>query len=823
MRIDRLLLIGITSLSIASVSLVAGVLLWGLVRVDGSHRKGLAGISQSVDGQNNLVFENLNRQATDVGQNIWDVTERVAREQLRNVGHETANRIKGMMDIPFATIRAVADAILFIRRESSVSGAPPSRGQVEHYLLDFLQRNDYARGVFCGWEPNAFDGRDADFIGKENPDPEMKSANPDYVSEGAFLPWYYRDDDKIVRGFLDDYLISDAYYYTGARDSKREFITEPYFDSGVTVVSFCVPMLDEENVLGVVGFDIDLQEPRDFVAQCKPFEAGFAMLLSPSGAIIYHPSEAINYTTKTSTAGVEEQAYRQLAEVPGLEAVAEHLADDLGVYTSNTIATGTPGTEMFVLHVPLQIGHYPQKWTLVIAAPVADVMKSRDAAKKNVDTMVSEIAQQHTTFQQSLETDTLAVSTAATNEFHRILRTVLLTGGGVLVFSIIVGVVFARRVNRSVNARDFWYRQILDSLGDMVTVTDTKGSVTFVNKRAIDFLQKPLQECVRQDAASLWREALGTQHDQCGLPLLLASGDQRSQLAEGGVDWEIHAGSLVNEGGERNGMIERASDVSDREYAFQLVAKIEAITSTTVAQTESITSVSDRLSRGAHEQASGMQTITSGMQQVNLQTVQNAASAERANTLSRDAASAARDGQKHMDAMVASMQQISENARSTQNVIRTIDDIAFQTNLLALNAAVEAARAGQLGKGFAVVAEEVRRLASRSAQAASETQELIAKSNAQIDGGVLVANETAAALSTIAQHVSEVSKLISDITSSSHEQTSHVGRITETLQSVDGVTQQNLGLASTTSDAAQNLSSEVGQLQELLQRFRNRS
>jgi len=79
-----------------------------------------------------------------------------------------------------------------------------------------------------------------------------------------------------------------------------------------------------------------------------------------------------------------------------------------------------------------------------------------------------------------------------------------------------------------------------------------------------------------------------------------------------------------------------------------------------------------------------------------------------------------------------------KNTAETQSIISTIQNIAFQTNILALNASVEAARAGQHGKGFSVVADEVRNLASKSAESASQIE---TKLKAIHDSSELIVND----------------------------------------------------------------------------------
>ncbi|MCL2709944.1 MAG: methyl-accepting chemotaxis protein [Planctomycetaceae bacterium] len=235
-----------------------------------------------------------------------------------------------------------------------------------------------------------------------------------------------------------------------------------------------------------------------------------------------------------------------------------------------------------------------------------------------------------------------------------------------------------------------------------------------------------------------------------------------------------------------------------------------------------VSATTHSLSSGAQQAAASLEAITTSMNEISNQTKQNAESANQARDLAQTASKAAAEGQGAMQEMTEAMGRITQNSNEIQRVIKVIDDIAFQTNLLALNAAVEAARAGQHGKGFAVVAEEVRNLASRSAKAAQETSELIAKSGQEIERGGEVASHTAEILNTIVEQIKQTTDLVAGIAVASNEQAQGVNQVSIGLQQIDSVTQQNTASAEESASAANEMSAMAANLQKLVAQFKLR-
>lgn len=211
------------------------------------------------------------------------------------------------------------------------------------------------------------------------------------------------------------------------------------------------------------------------------------------------------------------------------------------------------------------------------------------------------------------------------------------------------------------------------------------------------------------------------------------------------------------------------------------------------------------LSERTQSQAASLEEIAAAVEQMTAAITQTADNGQKAQTFSAQTLALTDKAHLVMGESITSMTEIKDASERINTFIELIDSIAFQTNLLALNAAVEAARAGEQGRGFAVVAGEVRSLASKSSDAATEIRTLIEQVVSQVQQGADKLDETNSEFERVTQGIQSVNDLITEISHSAREQATGLSQVNQAISELDQGVQQNAALVEQTSDSAQNL------------------
>ena len=235
---------------------------------------------------------------------------------------------------------------------------------------------------------------------------------------------------------------------------------------------------------------------------------------------------------------------------------------------------------------------------------------------------------------------------------------------------------------------------------------------------------------------------------------------------------------------------------------------------------EEIRAASDDLAVRNEQQAASLEETAAAMNQVTDLVRQSARSATEAQGSIAETHKKAVDGGDVVRRAVEAMAAIEKSAQQITQIIDVIDGIAFQTNLLALNAGVEAARAGDAGRGFAVVANEVRALAQRSADAASNIKELILTSSQQVNQGVTLVGETGSLLEAIVDRVGAVNGQVQHIAEAAVTQATSLEQVNVSVGDMDRMTQQNAAMVEQSTAAARSLADEAAELGRLVSQFR---
>ncbi|WP_442964700.1 cache domain-containing protein [Pseudomonas sp. GCEP-101] len=159
----------------------------------------------------------------------------------------------------------------------------PQREQIDAVMREYLTRNPELLAFACGCEPNAFDGRDSEFVDA-----------PGHDASGRFMAYWHRGSGVAQRECLVGYDRADGSgdWYQVPRDKGRDVFMEPYEysvgGSTVLMTSFMSPMLANGRFLGILGADYTLQQLQESLGQLTPMGNGRYALLSNAGVYVTH-------------------------------------------------------------------------------------------------------------------------------------------------------------------------------------------------------------------------------------------------------------------------------------------------------------------------------------------------------------------------------------------------------------------------------------------------------------------------------------------------------------------------------------------------------
>ena len=708
---------------------------------------------------------------------IYSTTITMAEEEGVALAQMQANRIDAEIEVALDAARTLAQTLSALKNRTTPIAL--SRVEVNVMIRQVLASNPKFVGISNGWEPDAFDGKDAQYIDSTGHD-----------ETGRFIPYWSRNGaGQITLEPLVDYATAD--WYVLPKQTGQETIVEPYIypvqGEDVLMTTLAAPIVANGQFYGMVGVDITLDFLQRLADEMDIDNgAGQLFLISNQGLL----------------AGVTGRPELVGQSIDSLDGELKEHINKFDFHQNEVVFKHDNQLEILV---PIEFGRSAAPWWVM-----ARISLERATAK------------------------------AYTLVWQLIGIGVLLAGAGLALLWVVAGRT-TRPIRGLIQVAQALASGNLDveALGNP---DDETGVLAAVFNRMIGSLRQILEterqaneamkQAMESQVAKEQIEAVVTEY--LAFVERVAAGDLTARLSVNGRDDALTVlGRNLNEMAQRLGEMTRqmrqatldltsaAAEIlaATRQQAAGANEQSAAIaqTSTTIDEVKNIVEQAFGRAQLVAEQAQQTRDTSRVGQQAVLDTVSSMSQIK-----------------DRVEGIAENILALSERTQQIGQIIATVNEIAAQSNLLALNASVEAARAGEHGRGFAVVAVEVRNLAEQSRQATAQVKGILndiqRATNAAVmateegtrgtDIGVQRTEQAGETIQQLAASIGQSASAAQQIVASAQQQTTGMEQIAVAMQNINQVTLQNLASTRQAEKAAQDLANLARYMESLVAAYK---
>ncbi|MDR2615816.1 MAG: HAMP domain-containing protein, partial [Oscillospiraceae bacterium] len=282
----------------------------------------------------------------------------MAKKDAFSLAQETADKYKNEIMAELQGARVTAETLSTVFETLKDNGLT-DRDMMNDILRNALAEKEYITAFCIAYDPDALDGKDAQYAG----------VTPAYDETGRYAPYWNKLGDNIAVEPLYDIDIAD--WYIVPKTERHEYITDPYpYDvqgNTVMLASFVFPIIHKDGFIGIISSDIVLDKLQEMVSKVNPHEqGGYTEIFSNAGVVVAHPEAA------------------QLGlDIDDDDARASYAAD-VKAAIKNGETYIYAGEDYYTVYAPVSFSEATNPWSVAVSIPMTKILDNANGIRNYV-------------------------------------------------------------------------------------------------------------------------------------------------------------------------------------------------------------------------------------------------------------------------------------------------------------------------------------------------------------------------------------------------------------------------------------------------------